>query len=491
MSTPLKEQDVILDDSVADETAVFGQCPMPIFDHPQIVLGHGSGGKLSAELIEKVFLSRFANPTLECMNDSALLEIGEVRLAFTTDSFVVTPIFFPGGDIGSLAVNGTVNDLAMAGAKPLYLSAAFILEEGLLTEDLTRVVDSMQSAASRAGVQLVTGDTKVVNRGKGDQIFIVTTGIGLVPVDVQLSADRARPGDKVLLSGFIGDHGITILSQRENLEFEGDLRSDCAALNDLVDVMLDEVRAAGTPAALRCLRDPTRGGIASTLNEIATRSGVGDAAGRGYPCARDCPRSMRDARTRSAVCRERGQADRSGLRGSGTQRAKAYAESSAGRREQGDWPNYRSTERHGSDENLRGRNPRCRHAFRGTTASNLLSPEAPMHELSIALSMIEQIEFEAERHGDAVVEAVYVRIGVLSGVDTQALSFAYEIARAGTSVAGSRLEIETVPLSVYCPQCKSTHSPDPQQITCPHCLTPPQEILAGRELEIRALELSA
>ena len=255
--------------------AVFGECPLPIFDHPQIVLGHGSGGKLSAELIEKVFVSRFANPTIERMNDSALLEIGGARLAFTTDSFVVTPIFFPGGDIGSLAVNGTVNDLAMAGAKPIYLSAAFILEEGLLTSDLTRVVDSMQTAASRAGVQLVTGDTKVVNRGKGDQVFITTTGIGQVAADVQLSADRAQPGDKILLSGYIGDHGITILSQRENLEFEGNLQSDCAALNSLVDVMMEEARAAGTPAAIRCLRDPTRGGVASTLNEIAVRSGVG------------------------------------------------------------------------------------------------------------------------------------------------------------------------------------------------------------------------
>jgi hydrogenase expression/formation protein HypE len=253
----------------------FGECPLPIFEHPQIVLGHGSGGKLSAELIEKVFVSRFANPTLERMNDSATLEIGGARLAFTTDSFVVTPIFFPGGDIGSLAVNGTVNDLAMAGAKPLYLSAAFILEEGLLTADLARVVDSMQAAASRAGVQLVTGDTKVVNRGKGDQVFITTTGLGQVPADVQLSADRAQPGDKILLSGYIGDHGITILSQRENLEFEGDLHSDCAALNGLVEVMLDEARAAGTPAAIRCLRDPTRGGVASTLNEIASRAQVG------------------------------------------------------------------------------------------------------------------------------------------------------------------------------------------------------------------------
>jgi hydrogenase expression/formation protein HypE len=258
-----------------ESVAVFGECPLPIFEHPQIVLGHGSGGKLSAELIEKVFISRFANPTLERMDDSALVEIGGARLAFTTDSFVVTPLFFPGGDIGSLAVNGTINDLSMAGASPLYLSAAFILEEGLLTSDLVRVVDSMQAAASRAGVQLITGDTKVVDRGKGDQLFITTTGLGQVASDVQLSADRAQPGDKILLSGYIGDHGITILSQRENLEFEANLRSDCAALNGLVDVMFEEARAAGEPAAIRCLRDPTRGGVASSLNEIAGRSCVG------------------------------------------------------------------------------------------------------------------------------------------------------------------------------------------------------------------------
>lgn len=269
------ELDDLGTNAAASAPAIFGECPLPIFDHPQIVLGHGSGGKLSAELIEKVFVSRFANPTLERMNDSALLEIGGARLAFTTDSFVVTPIFFPGGDIGSLAVNGTVNDLAMAGATPLYLSAAFILEEGLRTEDLVRVVESMQTAASGAGVQLVTGDTKVVNRGKGDQVFITTTGIGQVPADVKLSADRAQPGDRILLSGYIGDHGITILSQREDLEFEGNLRSDCAALNSLVSAILEEASAAGTPAAVRCLRDPTRGGIASTLNEIAVRSGVG------------------------------------------------------------------------------------------------------------------------------------------------------------------------------------------------------------------------
>jgi hydrogenase expression/formation protein HypE len=277
MSVPVSvdERVQFKDERSVSTDGAFGQCPLPIFDHQNIVLGHGSGGKLSAELIDKVFLRRFANPTLNRMDDSALLEIGGTRLAFTTDSFVVTPIFFPGGNIGSLAVNGTVNDLAMAGAKPLYLSAAFILEEGLLTSDLTRVVDSMQVAAENAGVKLVTGDTKVVNRGKGDQIFITTTGIGQVASDVQLSADQARPGDKILLSGSVGDHGITILSQRESLEFEGDLRSDCAALHDLVETMFDEARAIGAPSAIRCMRDPTRGGIASTLSEIAGRSNVG------------------------------------------------------------------------------------------------------------------------------------------------------------------------------------------------------------------------
>jgi hydrogenase expression/formation protein HypE len=253
----------------------FGECPLPIFEHPQIVMGHGSGGKLSAELIEKVFVSRFRNPALERMDDQAALEIAGARVAFTTDSFVVTPIFFPGGDIGTLAVNGTINDLAMGGARPLYLAAAFILEEGLATDELSRVVDSMAMAAAGAGVQLVTGDTKVVNRGKGDKIFITTTGIGVLERAVHLSANRARPGDKIILSGYIGDHGMTILSQREGLEFESALESDCAPLNGLADAMLDEVEAAGVPDDIRCMRDPTRGGVATVLNEIAARSGVG------------------------------------------------------------------------------------------------------------------------------------------------------------------------------------------------------------------------
>jgi hydrogenase expression/formation protein HypE len=244
-------------------------CPMPLTHDKQIVLGHGSGGKLTAQLIETLFLPAFSNPVLNKLDDQAVLQINGSRLAFTTDSFVVTPIFFPGGDIGRLAVNGTVNDLAMSGARPLYLSAAFILEEGLATEDLRRVVNSMAEAAREAGVQFVTGDTKVVNRGKGDKVFIATTGIGVVEKPVQISADRARPGDKIILSGYIGDHGMAILSQRENLEFEGVIESDCAALHILVAEMLE------VTTDIHCLRDPTRGGVATTLNEIAAHSHTG------------------------------------------------------------------------------------------------------------------------------------------------------------------------------------------------------------------------
>ncbi len=249
---------------------VFGTCPLPVFDHKQIVLGHGSGGKLTAELIDKVFLPAFSNPVLAKLNDQAVLQVNGSRLAFTTDSFVVTPIFFPGGDIGTLAVNGTVNDLAMSGARPLYLAAAFILEEGLPSHDLRRVVESMRDAANAAGVQFVTGDTKVVNRGKGDQVFITTTGIGLIEGPVNISADAAKPGDKIILSGYVGDHGMAIMSQREHLEFDGAIESDCAALHGLVASMLE-----GGAELIHCMRDPTRGGVATTLNEIASHSKVG------------------------------------------------------------------------------------------------------------------------------------------------------------------------------------------------------------------------
>jgi hydrogenase expression/formation protein HypE len=244
-------------------------CPAPLTTRDRILLGHGSGGTLSAELVRDIFLPAFENPMLAQLNDQAVVQVNGSRLAITTDSFVVNPLFFPGGDIGSLAVHGTVNDLAMGGAQPLFLSVAFILEEGLPMETLQRVVDSLARAANDAGVQVVAGDTKVVEKGKGDGLFINTTGIGVVPEGLELSADRAQPGDKVILSGFIGDHGIAILAQREGLEFESTIESDSAALHTLVAEMLK------TSAVIKCMRDPTRGGLSSTLNEIAQQSGVG------------------------------------------------------------------------------------------------------------------------------------------------------------------------------------------------------------------------
>ncbi|HTW63337.1 MAG TPA: hydrogenase expression/formation protein HypE [Bryobacteraceae bacterium] len=246
-------------------------CPVPVTQRDRIVLGHGSGGRLSAELLRDVFLPLFANPVLDRMDDQAIVEIGGARVAFTTDSFVVQPLIFPGGDIGSLAVHGTVNDLAMGGARPLFLSAGFILEEGFPTETLRQIAASMAEAAAQCGVAIVTGDTKVVERGKGDGLFINTTGIGVVPEPVRLSASQARPGDRVILSGFIGDHGIAILANREGLEFETEIRSDSAPLHNLVAAML---AASPDANAIRCLRDPTRGGVSSTLNEIAAQSRV-------------------------------------------------------------------------------------------------------------------------------------------------------------------------------------------------------------------------
>lgn len=244
-------------------------CPAPLPAKDTILLGHGSGGKLSAELIRDVFLPALENPFLARLDDQAIVAINGQRIAITTDSFVVKPLFFPGGDIGSLAVHGTVNDLAMGGATPLFLSAAFIIEEGFAMDELRRIVGSMHSAAAAAGVQVVTGDTKVVEKGKGDGLFINTTGIGVVPDGVELSANRARPGDRVLLSGSIGDHGIAILAQREGLEFETQIQSDSAALHMLVAEMLRTTRE------IRVMRDPTRGGVSSTLNEIAQQSHVG------------------------------------------------------------------------------------------------------------------------------------------------------------------------------------------------------------------------
>jgi len=243
-------------------------CPIPIEQYPHVLLAHGGGGKLMHQLIERMFVSSFGNPLLEARHDGAVFNVGAARLAFTTDSYVVHPLFFPGGNIGTLAINGTVNDLAMCGARPLYLSAGFILEEGLPMETLWRVVQSMREAADAAGVRLVTGDTKVVDRGKGDGIFINTAGVGVIEHDVQVSPNQVRPGDVLLINGDLGRHGIAIMAAREGLEFESVIESDCAPLADLVMDLI----AAGVE--IHCLRDLTRGGLASALVEIAEAASV-------------------------------------------------------------------------------------------------------------------------------------------------------------------------------------------------------------------------
>jgi hydrogenase expression/formation protein HypE len=243
-------------------------CPVPLTHHKTVVMGHGSGGRLTAQLIRDLFLPAFDNPLLRKMDDQAVFNVNSGRIAFTTDSFVVTPLFFPGGDIGELAVNGTVNDLAMSGAAPLCLSAAFILEEGLPMEELARVVSSMSAAAAKAGVTIVTGDTKVVNRGSADKLFITTTGLGIVPEGVAISASNVKAGDIVIISGPVADHGIAVMSKREGLDLEGEILSDTRPLHTLVTSML----SAGE---IHELRDPTRGGLGTSLCEIADASQVG------------------------------------------------------------------------------------------------------------------------------------------------------------------------------------------------------------------------
>jgi len=247
-------------------------CPLPLVGYPTIVMGHGGGGKLGNELVEHLFLPAFRNAALEDLGDAAVLNLPVGKLAMSTDSFVVQPLFFPGGSIGDLAVNGTVNDLAVSGALPKFLSASFILEEGFPLAQLAAIVEAMAAAAVTAGVQIVTGDTKVVERGHGDGCYINTAGIGVLREGIEVGPHRARPGDAILVSGNIGDHGMAIMSVREGLEFESQIRSDCAALNGLIGAVLDSVGAE-----VHAMRDPTRGGLASTLNEIAQASGVGIA----------------------------------------------------------------------------------------------------------------------------------------------------------------------------------------------------------------------
>jgi hydrogenase expression/formation protein HypE len=243
-------------------------CPIPINEYPQILLAHGGGGRLMHRLIEDMFVPAFENSLLGARHDGAVFDVCGARLAFTTDSYVVQPLFFPGGDIGKLAVCGTVNDLAMCGARPLYLSAGFILEEGLATEKLWRIVRSMKSAADEAQIEFVTGDTKVVNRGKGDEIFINTAGVGVIEHELTISPASVQAGDAILLSGDLGRHGIAIMASREGLEFESEIESDCAPLASVVLELIYE------GIEIHCLRDLTRGGLASALVEIAETRGL-------------------------------------------------------------------------------------------------------------------------------------------------------------------------------------------------------------------------
>ena len=244
-------------------------CPIPISEYPVITMAHGSGGILTHQLIEKMFMTAFGNDILKEGHDGAMFEIQAGRIAYTTDSFVVNPVFFPGGNIGDLAVNGTINDLVCCGAMPLYLSAAFILEEGLPMEDLWKIVTSMREAASKAGVMIITGDTKVVDRGKGDKIFINTSGVGIIQKGIHISPQRCKQGDVIIVSGKMGDHGVAIMSARSGLEFETTLESDTAALNGLVENIL---QCTGN---IHMMRDPTRGGLATALNEISKSSKKG------------------------------------------------------------------------------------------------------------------------------------------------------------------------------------------------------------------------
>jgi hydrogenase expression/formation protein HypE len=239
------------------------------FKHGRVEMTHGSGGRAMAQLIDELFLRAFDNEWLHARNDSARFAVPAGRMVIATDSHVVSPLFFPGGDIGCLSVHGTINDVAMSGAAPLYLAAGFVLEEGFPLAELERIVASMAAAARAAGVPVVTGDTKVVERGKGDGVFITTTGIGVVPDGIDIAGDRARPGDAIIVSGTLGDHGVAIMSLRENLAFETTITSDTAALHGLVAQMV-----AAVPT-IHCLRDPTRGGLATTLNEIAHQSRCG------------------------------------------------------------------------------------------------------------------------------------------------------------------------------------------------------------------------
>ncbi len=343
-------------------------CPLPLVGYPTIVMGHGGGGKLGNELVEHLFLPAFRNAALENLGDAAVLDLLAGRLAMSTDSFVVQPLFFPGGSIGELAVNGTVNDLAVSGAEPKYLSASFILEEGFPLAQLAAIVEAMGKAAATADVQIVTGDTKVVERGHGDGCYINTAGIGVLRPGITVGPHRARPGDAILVSGTIGDHGMAIMSVREGLEFESQIRSDCAALNGMIAEVL---AAAG--AAVHAMRDPTRGGLASTLNEIALSSGVGmDLDEAGMPVRTEVQSACELLGLDPVYCGQRGQSG--AFCGSGSRRAGVGGSSrpSAGQGCRPHRPGDRAASPDAGGAHRHGRQPRHPHPDRRAVAADLL-----------------------------------------------------------------------------------------------------------------------
>ena len=403
-------------------------CPVPLAAKDSILLGHGSGGRLSEDLLRNIILPALANPVLERLDDQAIVDVGGSRLAFTTDSFVVKPLFFPGGDIGTLGVNGTVNDLAMGGAQALFLSLALILEEGLPLGTLRLVMESIRAAAAVAGVAVVTGDTKVVEKGSVDGLFVNTSGIGIVPSGVRLSADQARPGDRVLLSGTIGDHGITILSQREGLGFESGISSDTAALHTLVADML---RAS---SEIRCLRDPTRGGLSSSLHEIAARSRVGIELEENTIPVREEVRGACEMPGPSIPSTWPTKASWSRL--SGSRRPKRCSKRCAG---------IRSAATDGSLERSRiliRRWSPCEHGSerRGSSICSLAiscresAEGVAMHEMGIASAVLDAVRAETRRFPDGHICKVGVRIGELAGVDPDSVSFCFEVLVRGTEL---------------------------------------------------------
>ena len=445
----------------------------------RITLSHGAGGKATQTLIEAVFLDAFRNPVLEQLEDGAQLATAAGRLAFTTDSYVVSPLFFPGGDIGDLAVNGTVNDLAMCGARPLYLSCGFILEEGFPVADLQRIVASMAAAAQRAGVQIVTGDTKVVERGKADGCYVNTAGVGLLEREIVLSAAAARPGDKVLVSGPIGDHGITVMLARGELDIEADIVSDTAPLHEITAALLD-----ATGDGVRLLRDATRGGVATICNEVAVALAGGRGARRGRAAgAPGRQRRVRAAGDRPAVRGVRGQARRGGRARTCGRRAGRAALPHARRRRR------RDRHRRGRPAGARAAAHRVRrHAHRGPAGGRSAPPDLlTVHELSITQSVVTAV---TQRLRDAQVRRIRLEVGQLSGLVPDAVRFCFEMVATGTTCEGAALEIDEPPGLARCRTCGADFETGEVLPLC-ECGSADVEVRGGRELRIREVEVGS